>query len=246
MINCINDDQLIVSIFFIFLGAYIINPVLHDEIYISNKIEISEDLHINSYKNYNIEKFKFDFKNIIKDTNSVINNNFELLDIYMMNNFQILDWSARANNLILRLNNINNQNILMLINNNYDVIINQGELLLENDPRTDPNLRQRLENEIQRLRVKLSMMNAFKVILRGAMWVGCFYYLVNSINNFSNRFQSMNQLAGDFRDVGNRIVDRNFSNLSENRSIMTGMGILGIHTLYMIIKRIFWFRRGGK
>jgi hypothetical protein len=57
----------------------------------------------------------------------------------------------------------------MLINNNYDVIINQGELLLENDPRTDPNLRQRLENEIQRLRVKLSMMNAFKVILRGAM-----------------------------------------------------------------------------
>ena len=57
MINCINDDQLIVSIFFIFLGAYIINPVLHDEIYISNKIEISEDLRINSYKNYNIEKF---------------------------------------------------------------------------------------------------------------------------------------------------------------------------------------------
>jgi len=57
----------------------------------------------------------------------------------------------------------------MLINNNYDVIINQGELLLENDPRTDPNLRQRLENEIQRLRVKLAMMNAFKVILRGAM-----------------------------------------------------------------------------
>ena len=86
-----------------------------------------------------------------------------------MNNFQILDWRARANNLILRLNNINNQNILMLLNNNYDTLINQGELLLENDPGTDPNLRQRLENEIQRLRVKLAMMNAFKVILKGAM-----------------------------------------------------------------------------
>ena len=246
MINCINDDQLIVSIFFIFLGAYIINPLLHDEIYISNKIEISEDSGLNSYKNYNIKKFKFDFKNIIKDTNNLINNTFELLDIYMMNNFQILDWRARANNLILRLNNINNQNILMLLNNNYDALINQGELLLENDPGTDPNLRQRLENEIQRLRVKLAMMNAFKVILKGAMWVGCFYYLANSINNFSNGIQNMNQVAGDFRDVGNRIVDKNFSNLSENRIIMTLLGYFGVSSLYTIIKRILWFRRGGK
>jgi hypothetical protein len=66
MINCINDDELILSIFLIFLGAYVINPLLHDEIYVSNKIEINKNSNINSYKNYNMENFKFDFKNIIK------------------------------------------------------------------------------------------------------------------------------------------------------------------------------------
>ena len=46
----------------------------------------------------------------------------------------------------------------MLMHNNYDAIINQGELLLANDPNTNPNLRQRLENEIQKLRIKLAIM----------------------------------------------------------------------------------------
>ena len=91
MINYINDDQLTMNIFLIFLSAYIIDPLLFDEICILDKIEINNDLNINSYKNYDKEKFNFDFKDIIKNTNNTIKNSFELLNIYMMNNIQILD-----------------------------------------------------------------------------------------------------------------------------------------------------------
>jgi hypothetical protein len=91
MINYITDDQLIINVFFVFLSAYIINPLLFDEVYISDKVEISKDSIISSHKNHNIEKFNFDSKDIIKNINNVINTNFELLDIYMMNNVQILD-----------------------------------------------------------------------------------------------------------------------------------------------------------
>jgi len=246
MINYITDDQLIINVFFVFLSAYIINPLLFDEVYISDKVEISKDSIISSHKNHNIEKFNFDSKDIIKNINNVINTNFELLDIYMMNNVQILDWTIRANNLILRLNHINSQNIIMLMHNNYDVLINQGELLLGNDPNTNPIFTQRLRDEIQKLRTKLLIMNAFKSIIKSAMWVGCFYYLGNVINNLSIRYQNMNQVAGDIRNIGDRAVERNFSNLKENRSLMFFLSYFSLHGLYILIKRLPWFRRGGK
>jgi hypothetical protein len=57
----------------------------------------------------------------------------------------------------------------MLMHNNYDVLINQGELLLGNDPNTNPIFTQRLRDEIQKLRTKLLIMNAFKSIIKSAM-----------------------------------------------------------------------------
>jgi hypothetical protein len=103
-----------------------------------------------------------------------------------------------------------------------------------------------LRDEIQKLRTKLLIMNAFKSIIKSAMWVGCFYYLGNVINNLSIRYQNMNQVAGDIRNIGDRAVERNFSNLKENRSLMFFLSYFSLHGLYILIKRLPWFRRGGK
>lgn len=239
IIDELSENQKIVFLILITLVGYFNSIPACQEIYNLNDIEVNDDVSTYSYKNYKIKKYNFDLKDIFKNNNTVLNNNLELINVYMMNNIQIMNWNMRANNLLIRLNQINNQNIIIFINNDYNAVINQGELLLANNPNTNPILTQQLEDQIRKLNMKLLLINTFKIMFGTAILFGFFTYLVDRA---ADRFEGIRKIATEFREINDTISNRNFSDLRQNRTFMGVLWFYSITNFYRILRYVLWFR----
>ena len=207
---------------------------------------------ITSFENINLEKNNNIFTNCEKlNLNSSIplendykkiNTNFDIIKVNMMNDLNHQNWNNRVNNMIIMLQNLNNQNILTLIFNNNNLILNQADILLLENPNLNNDRVQLLEDELKKFKRRLIYAKILNLSLISGFLIGTLYSIRSYINRIMENTNEARKAAQEFREIGDNVINFNWPNLSQNRVFLSYITLFGISFSSFSFFR-FFFRK---